>query len=167
MAVHLQLAAHADETDYPRPHASQIRVLLADDHDAVRRNLRQLLETEHDVEVIAEAADIATLQVALSAHGPHVLALDPRMVEGSGLDAIRRLRREFPQTEIVVLTMEASSVLASYSLRAGAIGFVLKDTADYELVDAVRSAVRGQPYVSARVAGELDDLRPRAAPASR
>lgn len=161
------MAARADETDYTRPQASPIRVLLADDHHAVRRNLRLLLETEDDVDVIAEADDIATVLMALSAHVPHVLALDLRLGEGCGVDAIRRLRLEVPQTEIVVLTMEASSVLAQASLRAGAIGFVLKDTADDELVEAVRRAVRGQYYVSGRVASELDELHPRGAPAAR
>jgi two-component system response regulator NreC len=167
MAVHLQMPARADETDYPPPQASPIRVLLADDHHAVRRNLRLLLESEDDVDVIAEADDIATVLMALSAHVPHVLALDLRMGEGSGVDAIRRLRLEVPQTEIVVLTMEASLALAQHSLRAGAVGFVLKDTADDELVEAVRRAVRGKHYVSGRVASELGELRTRAAPASR
>jgi DNA-binding NarL/FixJ family response regulator len=114
--------------------------------------------------VIAEVAVSATLQLELSAHAPHVLALDPRIGEGSGIEAIRRLRMQVPETEIVVVTMEASCVLAHHALRAGAIGFVLKDTADRELVEAVHRAVRGEQYVSARLAAEVQALAGRADP---
>jgi two-component system, NarL family, response regulator NreC len=155
MAAHLHLAERADEPDLRQPQAPPIRVLLADDHRAVRRSMRLLLDNEDDVEVIAEADDIATVLLELSAQVPHVLALDPRIHEGSGIEAIRRLRSEVPQTEIIVLTMDASSALAHHSLLAGAIGFVLKDTADDELVEAIRHAARGQHYVSARVEVEL------------
>jgi two-component system response regulator NreC len=133
-------------------------VLLADDHDAVRRNMRLLLDAEDDVEVIAEAADTAGVLLELLAHEPHVLAFDPRIDEGSGIESIRSLRSRVPETEILVLTMEASGVLAHHALRAGAIGFVLKDTADRELAEAVRHAISGQQYVSARVAAVVAAL---------
>jgi two-component system response regulator NreC len=158
MAVNLQLVTRGGEPEYARPQAPPIRVMLADDHRAVRRNLRLLLDTEDDVEVVAEVADIATVLRELSAEVPHVLALDPWMREASGIEAIRRLRSQVPETEIVVLTMEASCALAHHVLRAGAIGFVLKDTADDELVEAIRRAVHGQQYVSARVAADLAAL---------
>jgi two-component system, NarL family, response regulator NreC len=138
---------------------SPIRVVLADDHAAVRRNLRLLLDREEGVEVIAEAADIATVLRHVPAHVPHVLVLDLRMPSGSSIEAIRRLRSQVPETEIVVLTMEESPAFAKQALDAGAIGFVLKDKADGELPMAVRRAARGDEYVSARVAAGLDALR--------
>lgn len=118
-----------------------------------------MLEAESDVEVVAEAGDIARVMVALSTHAPHVLALDPRMREWSGVNTIRLLRLQIPETQIVVVTMEASGVLADHALRAGAIGFVLKDAADRDLAEAVRHAVNGREYVSDRVAAQLEAVR--------
>lgn len=166
MAVQLHVATPEREPEHRWPHAPPIRVLLADDHHPVRRSMRLLLEAEADVEVIAEAGDFATVIVELSTHAPHVVALDPRMREWAGIEAIRRLRLQIPETQIVVLTMEASAVLADHSLRAGAIGFVLKDTADRDLAEAVRHAVNGREYVSARLAPQLEAVRRSAAHAA-
>lgn len=136
-----------------------IRVIIADDHTAVRRNLRLLLEGEDGVEVIAEAGDLSTVMRHVPAHVPHVLVLDLRMPNGSSIEAIRRLRSQVPDTEIVVLTMEESPAFAHQALDAGAIGFVLKDQADSELPVAVRRAARGEEFVSPRVAAGLEALR--------
>jgi two-component system, NarL family, response regulator NreC len=78
--------------------------------------------------------------------------------EGSSIEAIRRLRERLPSAQIVVLSMRDSSVLAQQALDAGAIGFVLKDFADAELADAVRSAARGEPYCGRRLASRLASL---------
>lgn len=134
-------------------------MVLADDHHAVRRNLRALLDLEDDLQVIAEAADISSVLRHVPTHVPHVLVLDLRLPTGSGLQAIRRLRSEVPETEIVVLTMEESPAFAHRALVAGAIGFVLKDRADVELTQAVRRAARGEEYVSSRVAAGLEAMR--------
>jgi two-component system, NarL family, response regulator NreC len=137
----------------------QIRVVLADDHAMVRRTLRLLLDSEKDVDVIAEAVDLLAVMRHVSRHVPHVLVLDLRLPNGSSIDMIRHVRKEFPQTEVVVLTMEDSPAFARAAIDAGAIGFVLKHRADTELVTAVRLAARGEEYVSARVASELQALR--------
>ena len=92
-------------------------------------------------------------------HRPHVLLLDLRMPDGSSIDAIRRLRDEVPETQIVVATTEESPLFARHALDAGAIGYVLKDNADTELQVAVRCAARGEEYVSPRVAARLEGLR--------
>jgi two-component system response regulator NreC len=134
-------------------------VVLADDHAAVRRNLRLLLDTEGGVDVIAEAVDISGVMRDVHAHLPHVLVLDLRLPNGSSIDAIRRLRAQVPTTEIVVLTMEDSPAFAQQAIDAGAIGFVLKDRADSELLTAVRRAARGDEYVSPRVEAALDAFR--------
>ena len=136
-----------------------IRVIVADDHAAVRRNLRHLLDGEEGLDVIAEAADLSTVMHHVPAHVPHVLVLDLPMPNGSSADAIRRLRAQVPDTEIVVLTMEESPAFAQQALDAGAIGFVLKDKADTELPVAVRRAARGEEFVSTRVAAGLEALR--------
>jgi two-component system, NarL family, response regulator NreC len=156
MATHLQLAPDPDAL--ARAEAS-IKIVLADDHHAVRRNLRLLLEGEEGMDVIAEAADISTLLRHVPIHLPHVLILDLRLPNGSSIQTIRRLRETAPDTEIVVLTMEESPAFAQQALAAGAVGFVLKDRADSELPAAVRRAAAGEEYVSARVAAALEGMR--------
>jgi two-component system response regulator NreC len=156
MAGHLHLARLPG--DPPQPEA-QIRVVLADDHAAVRRSLRLLLDAEDGIDVIAEATDISTVMRHVHAHLPHVLVLDLRLPNGSSIEAIRRLRAQVPGTEIVVLTMEESPAFAQQAIDAGAIGFVLKDRADAELMTAVRRAAAGDEYVSPRVEAALEALR--------
>lgn len=158
MSAHLHLACAPSDPEASRQ-ALPIKVILADDHHAVRRNLRLLLDHEEDVEVIAEATDLATVLRHVVTHVPHVLVLDLRMPNGSSLETIRRLRSQAPDTEIVVLTMEESPAFAHQALGAGAIGFVLKDKADDELPAAVRCAARGEEYVSSRVEAGLEALR--------
>jgi two-component system response regulator NreC len=159
MPPHLQLASAEPVEGHPPRGASPIQVVLADDHAIVRRSLRLLLDTEDGLKVIAEAGDLSAVVRHVRARVPHVLVLDLRMPNGSSIDTIRRLRDDVPETEIVVLTMEASPMFAAHALDAGAIGFVLKDRADTELPAAVRRAAGGQEYVSAQVAAGLDALR--------
>jgi two-component system response regulator NreC len=156
MSVHLRLAEASPGA--PRPVAAPIRVVLADDHAAVRRNLRLLLDREEDLEVIAEATDLSMATRHVRGHLPHVLVLDLRLPNGSAIETLRRLREQVPETEIVVLTMEQSPVFAKQALDAGALGFVLKDRADTELLTATRRAARGEEYVSERVAASLEAL---------
>jgi two-component system response regulator NreC len=139
--------------------ATQITVVLADDHAAVRRSLRQLLDSEKDVNVVAEAGDFATASRHVHAQRPRMLVLDRDLPTGSSSEAIARLRAEAPGTEVVVLTMEESPLFAMQAFDAGAAAFVLKDRADSELLDAVQRVARGEEFVSARVAAGLDMLR--------
>jgi two-component system response regulator NreC len=119
----------------------------------MRRSLRLLLDREDSVTVVAEAADVPTVMRHLRDHRPQVLVLDLRMPDGSSIGAIRSLRERMPSTEIVVVTMEASPAFAQQALAADAVGYVLKDTADTELAEAVRRAARHERYISPRVAG--------------
>lgn len=139
--------------------APPISVLLADDHALMRRTLRLLLEGEEDVEVIAEAGDLATVLEHVNGDRPQVLVIDLDTPGGSSAQTIGRLRMRSPETQIVVLTMEESPVFAQQVLAAGAVGFVAKDQADNELAGAVRAVARGELYVSPRVAGRLDVLQ--------
>jgi two-component system response regulator NreC len=160
MATHLQLAeepgARAREE---RDDVAAIRVILAEDHEVMRRGLRRVLDAAGDIEVIAEGDDLAAVMRHVQTQRPNVLVLDLNMGAGSGIEAIRRLREGVPATEIVVLKMDESAAFAQHAIDAGAIGFVLKDTADTELPEAVRRAARRREYVSPRVAPRLHARR--------
>jgi two-component system, NarL family, response regulator NreC len=135
--------------------SSPIRVVLADDHETTRRNLRLLLDGETDLDVVAEAGDVFTATREVFGHSPDVLLLDLRMPGGSTWDAIRRLRVQVPATEIVVVSMEDSAASVQRAIDLGAIGYVLKDTAVSDLPDAIRCAARGEQYVSSRFAAAI------------
>jgi two-component system response regulator NreC len=137
---------------------ANIRIVLADDHPVVRRGLRLLLDDEEDFEVVAEAGNIADARRFVLGHHPDVLLLDLNMPGGSTLEAIPKLLTEFPKTRIVVLTMQQEPAYAREVLAAGATGYVLKQAADAELVEAVRLAAAGESYLNpglgARIAAE-------------
>ena len=147
-----------------------IRLILADDHAVVRSGLRMLLDSESEFEVVAEASNIEDARRYVRGHHPRVLVLDLNMPGGSSLEAIPTIRAESPDTEIVVLTMQQEPAFAREALRAGALGYVLKEAADDELVQAVRLAAAGERYLNpklgARIAAEPppgppDDLSER------
>jgi len=128
-----------------------IRVILAEPHAGLRRNLRLLLEREPDLNVVAEATDFEGTVRELLAHRPEVLVLDLGIGDGSIAELILRLRDRSLRTAIVIITMHDSRMLADQTLRVGAAGFVLTDQSDVELVDAVRGAARGVECGSSRL----------------
>lgn len=132
-----------------------IRIVLADDHAVVRSGLRMLLESENDFEVVAEAGDLESAQRYVRGHHPSVLILDLNMPGGSSLEAIPAIRQGSPDTQIVVLTMQQEPAFARHALSAGAIGYVLKEAADEELVEAVRRAARGESYLNPRLGARM------------
>jgi two-component system, NarL family, response regulator NreC len=136
----------------------RVTIVLADDHAVVRSALRMLLEAEPGFEVVAEAGDAEAAARFSHGHRPDVLVLDLNMPGGSGLEAIPRVRERSPNTQIVVLTMQREAAFAREAMRAGALGYILKEAADEELVKAVRLAARGetylQPELGARIAAE-------------
>jgi two-component system, NarL family, response regulator NreC len=145
---------------------ASITIVLADDHQVVRSGLRMLLEAEDGFEVLGEAGNVTAALQEVFDHRPHVLVLDLNMSGESSLSAIPRLRLESPGTQVVVLTMQDELAFAREALRAGALGYVLKDAADAELVQAVRSAAEGQTYLNPRLRSRLtaEPLRPVGAP---
>ena len=143
---------------------TEIRIVLADDHAVVRSGLRLLLEREPGFEVVAEAGDIAGARRYARGHHPNVVILDLNMPGLPTLEAIPELRRELPGTRIVVLTMEEDPASARAALAAGAAGYVLKDSSDTELVQAVRHAASGDTYLSPRLGAQLAAAPPAAAP---
>jgi two-component system response regulator NreC len=156
MASHLHLAPRPSEI--PPASAAPIRVVLADDHAIMRGGLRRMLEDELDVQVVAEASDLRSVSDGVQVQRPHVLVLDLSLPGGSCIDTIGQLRERVPDTQIVVLTMQQSPVLAQRALTAGACGYVSKDRADSELPQALRAAAHGEQYVSPQVATRLEEL---------
>ena len=150
MPRHLYLAHSADgagdQGNVPT------RVALAVHHVMMRRGLRLLLEGEEGIEVVAVVRDAAAFEHEIEECYADVLVLDMRIAGGSSLDAIRRFRSLAPATAIVAMTMEDSPVLARRAFDAGATGFVLKDRADADLLEAIRRVARGESYESPRPA---------------
>ncbi len=128
-------------------------IVLADDHTLVRSGLRVLLEADGEFEVVAEAGEVEEAYRKVLAYKPQVLVLDLSMPGGSSLEAIPRMLKASAHTAIVVLTMEDEPRFAREALRVGALGFVLKEAADTELVEAVRAATRGQRYLNPQLGG--------------
>ena len=110
-----------------------------------------MLDRENDLDVLAEASDFEAALHAVAVKHPDVLVLDLRMPNGFSAERIKRLRAAAPGTAIVVTTMHVIEAFATEARRAGATGFVLADCADRELVEAVRRAVRGLPYMSPQI----------------
>ncbi len=156
----------------PSAPASPLTIVLADDHAVVRSGLRALLNADGRFRVVGEASDVTSILETVRSCRPRVLILDLNFGEDSSLDTIPKLRAEVPETQIVLLTMQNDPGFARAALRAGALGYVLKDAADAELKDAVVLATMGRTYLNpafeARHANEprnravcTDDLSPR------
>jgi two-component system, NarL family, response regulator NreC len=130
-------------------------VVVADDHTIVRSGLHMLLDAEPDLEVVAEAGDVEEAVRKVLAYKPTVIVLDLSMPGGSSLQAIPRMLKASPGTAVVVLTMEDEPRFAREAFRLGALGFVLKEAADSELVEAVRAAAGGLRYLNPQLGAEI------------
>ena len=151
------------------------RILIADDHALVRQGLKHVINAEHDLEVVAEAADGAEAVKRALAGDIHLAILDVSMPRMTGLQAARELAHRRPELRLLMLSMYDNERFLFEALKAGASGYVLKSGADDDIVDACRAAMRGQsflypPAVSALVrdfldradkAGDYDPLTPR------
>ena len=154
----------------PDANGEETTIVLADDHAVVRSALRMLLEAEPGFEVVAEAGDATNAIRYVRGHKPTILILDLNMPGPSSLESIPAIKEASPDTQIVVLTMQAETAFARQALQAGVVAYVLKEAAEEELVTAVRSAAQGetylQPALGARMAAEPagraeDDLSER------
>jgi two-component system response regulator NreC len=142
-------------SDSGQESADRTTIVLADDHAIVRGALRSLLEGQADFEVVGEAADLASARAVVVEQRPRVLVLDVNMPDGLAVDEVAALREEAPGTELVLLTMERDFSLARSAIDAGARGYLFKDAAHLELIDAVRHAAEGRDHLSAAVAAGL------------
>lgn len=137
------------------PASADITVVLADDHAVVRKGLRLLVEAEDGLRVVAEAGNVPDALRMARAHRPNVLVLDLNMPGGSSLEAIPTIREQASMTAIVVLTMQNDPSFARQALQAGALGFVLKEAADDELLGAIKLAAEGETYLNPRLGARL------------
>ncbi|MEA2399251.1 MAG: two-component system, NarL family, response regulator NreC [Thermoleophilaceae bacterium] len=142
-------------SDASATRTAPITIVLADDHRIVRAGLRLLLEAEEDFRVVAEAGDLELAERRVAAYHPTVLLLDVNMPGGSSVPSIPRLRASAPETRIVVLTMQNDAELAREALQAGATGYVLKESAEAELIQAVRLAAEGRTYLNPELGARL------------
>ncbi len=132
-----------------------IRTVIVDDHAVVRSGLRLVLESEEDIEVVAEAADARNAVFETRAHRPDVILLDVVMPGRSGIEAIPDLLQESPESKVLVLSMQDDPAYVREAFGAGASGYVLKEAADAEVVAAVREVAGGQRYVHPALGARL------------
>jgi len=124
-----------------------VRIVLADDHAVVRAGIRMVLDEIPGWDVVAECGDADSAARQVRGHHPDVLVLDLTMPGRASLDVLAEIRKADPATHVVILTMEADPAMARHALAAGAVGYVLKEAADTELVEAIRRAVAGSSYL--------------------
>jgi len=133
-----------------------ITIVLADDHAVVRAGLRLVLEQAEGLEVVSEAGDAESAVRTVNGHKPDIVVLDLNMPGPlSSFDAIPRIAEVSPETKIVVLTMQEDPEFARQALRAGAAGYLLKESADTELVEAVRRVASGATYLHPSIGAAL------------
>jgi DNA-binding NarL/FixJ family response regulator len=132
-----------------------IRVLVVDDHPVVRSGLVGLLDVEDDLEVVGEAGNGAEAVVRVAALAPDVVLMDLRMPAMDGAEATGRILAEHPQTKVLVLTTYDTDADIVRAVEAGATGYLLKDSPRGQLVEAVRSAARGETVLAPAVAARL------------
>ena len=141
-----------------------IRIVLADDHRIVREGLRALIAQEPDMAVVATAEDGPALLRQAQACRPDVVITDISMPGLNGIEAVRRLRAEMPQVQVLCLSMHSEDRMVLAAIEAGACGYLLKDGSFEELAQAVRQVVAGRIYVSAELSGVMvRELRSRKA----
>ena len=132
-----------------------IRLLIADDHPLLRAGLRQVIATDPQIQIVAEAADGATALQLLTAHQPDVAVLDIEMPQLTGFALLRELRAQRLSTAVVFLTMYHDEEMFNEALDLGAVGYVLKDSATTDITGAIRAAASGQPYISPAISSYL------------
>jgi NarL family two-component system response regulator LiaR len=131
---------------------SLIRVLIADDHAILRKGIRALLRTEADIEVVGEAGDGAEAVAQAEALHPDVILMDLVMPNMDGIEATRRIASEQPGVRILVLTSFAADDKVFPAIKAGALGYILKDSGPEELVQAIHQVYLGQPSLEPSIA---------------
>ncbi|MDB6121519.1 MAG: Two component transcriptional regulator, LuxR family [Pedosphaera sp.] len=125
-----------------------VRILLADDHTLLRAGIRSLLEKMTGVEVVGEAADGREALTLVRELQPSIVLMDIAMAGLNGLEATVRIVKEFPNTRVIILSMHANEEYVLQTLRAGALGYLLKDAATAELELAIQAIARGDTYLS-------------------
>ena len=141
-----------------------IRLVIADDHELIREGVKKIVRHCADLKVVGEAADLKRLIPLIAQVRPDLVVLDVTLPDADGLEGLAALRRHFPSLRVVMLSMHPEERYAVEALRAGALGYVSKGAATAELLEALRKAGQGTPWVGPRVAELL--AREAAAPAA-
>jgi two-component system, NarL family, response regulator NreC len=136
---------------------SRLRILLADDHTVVRQGLRKILEARPQWEVVAEAADGREAVKQAEEVKPDVAIVDVAMPLLNGIEAVRQIARKVPGTRVLVLSMHNDEAYVTQMLRAGAAGYLLKDSADVDLLQAVEAVASGKSFFSPAIARVIAD----------
>lgn len=134
-----------------------IRILLADDHTVVRDGLRALLEKQPDIAVVAEAGDGRDSVRLAEEHEPDVVIMDIAMPNMNGIEATRRILASRPKTAVVILSMHQDESYVLRSLKAGAKGYLLKDSLRSDVIDAIRAVAQGRSYLTRKVSRILQE----------
>jgi len=134
-----------------------INILIADDHELIREGLKKILKKEPDMEVMGEARNAQEIFDQVKNRKLSIVLLDISMPGLSGLDVLTELRKSYPKLPVLILSMHPEDRFAVRALKAGAAGYVTKDSAVGELVIAIRKVVTGSRYVSVRLAEKLAD----------
>ncbi len=132
-----------------------IRIFLADDHAVVRDSLRFLLEAQSDITVVGDAANGREAVRKVQKLHPDVVVMDIAMPDLNGIEATLQIRQSHPATQVVILSMYSSTEHIFRALQAGALGYVMKESAGKEVVDAVRAVHAGRRYLSQRIADTM------------
>lgn len=135
----------------------KVRILVADDHRLMRDGIIALLEKIPDIEIVAEASDGLEAIRMIGEHHPNIILMDIGMTPLNGLDATFRITREYPEVRVIILSMHANEEYVLQALRAGAAGYILKDSKKQELVNAITTVASGKTYLSPQVSRHVID----------
>jgi len=131
------------------------RVLIVDDHTLLRAGLRALLAQDPSIEIVGEAADGRDAVRAVGQLAPHLVLMDLTMPGMNGIEAVTEIKRRYPEVRILVMTLHKTEDFIHASLKAGADGYILKDSTQEELRVAIRSVLHGKTYLSMDVSGKV------------
>ena len=134
---------------------SKIRVLLVDDHTVVRQGLRRILEADDEIEIVGETGDGRSATEMVQRTHPHVVIMDIALPELNGIEATRQITKRSDGPKVLVLTMHSDDTCVRQSLKAGARGYLLKDSEDLDLLKAIRVVGRGGSFFSPAISKVL------------
>src|ERR1700741_1806505 len=132
-----------------------IKVLIADDHSMIRSGLKKILKEENDIEVIAEASAHGEILAMLTKCEPHLVLLDISMPGRDGLETLKEIKSIYPKLRVLMLSMHPEDRYAVRAIKAGAAGYVSKECATEQLVDAIYKVSSGMKYISAELAEKI------------
>jgi NarL family two-component system response regulator LiaR len=132
-----------------------IRILIADDHSIVRKGIRTLLDTETGIEVVGEASNGEEALSSAQNLNPDVILMDLVMPVMNGIEATQRITRDCPETRVLVLTSFAADDKVFPAIKAGALGYLLKDSSPEDLIEAIRQVYRGEPSLDPSIARKV------------